>query len=83
MFADPQVGKRYRQEFYLNEAEDEARVIKSDATVEIKRGHFSAVLQTEDFSRLDPGTREHKFYAPGIGMVLEEKVAAGKARWNW
>jgi len=28
------------------------------------------VLQTEDFTRLDPGTQEHKFYAPATHKIL-------------
>jgi hypothetical protein len=32
---------------------------------------FEDCLQTEDWSGLDPGHRENKFYAPGVGLVLE------------
>jgi hypothetical protein len=28
-------------------------------------------LQTRDFTPLEPDAEEHKFYAPGIGMIVE------------
>jgi hypothetical protein len=36
-------------------------------------------LQTRDFTPLEPGVSEHKYYAPGIGPVVEERVG-GKER---
>ena len=74
MKADPQVGDRYYQEFLLGEAEDEARVVAVNQTVTVPFGTFNGCLQTEDFTRLEPDAREHKFYCPGIGFVMEEAL---------
>ena len=72
MQANPQVGQRYYQEFYLGEAEDEAIVVSLNASVAVPFGNFNGCLQTEDFTRLEPDEREDKFYCPDVGLVLEE-----------
>ena len=77
MEADPQVGDRYRQEYYEGEAEDEGKVLSLDATVTVPFGDFDGVLQTKDFTRLERGVVEHKFYAKGVGVVQEQKVKGG------
>ncbi len=49
-----------------------------DATVTVPAGTYSNCLKTRDFSPLEPGNFEHKFYAPGIGVVLEVHPESGK-----
>jgi hypothetical protein len=71
MPAHPAVGDAYRQEYLAGEAEDEARVLATGATVRVPYGRFSRLLETKDFSRLEPKADEHKYYAKGIGVVLE------------
>ena len=78
MLARPSVGTTYRQELLLTEAEDAATVLSLDETVSVPLGTFSACLQTEDFTPLEPGHVEHKYYAPGIGLVLEVDVENGE-----
>ncbi|MCA8952118.1 MAG: hypothetical protein KDE27_21590 [Planctomycetes bacterium] len=78
MRAAPQVGETYRQEFLLGEAEDVGRVLALGVTVTVPYGTFTNCLQTEDFTPLEPGVREHKFYAPGIGAVLTINLATGE-----
>jgi hypothetical protein len=41
-------------------------------------GSYSNVLRTEEWSPLEPGIAEHKFYAPGVGLVLETVVEGGE-----
>jgi hypothetical protein len=77
MLADPQVGDAYRQEFYEGEAEDVAKVFALDESVDVPSGTYEEVLVTEDWSLLDPAVVEHKFYAPGIGVVREELIQGG------
>lgn len=38
---------------------------------------YDLVLVTEDWSLLDPDVHERKWYAPGIGVVLEETITGG------
>jgi hypothetical protein len=77
MQAAPQVGQRYYQEFDVGNAEDEAIVLSLNASVEVPFGEFDGCLQTQDFTRLEPDANEHKFYCPGIGLVLEESPGDG------
>ena len=72
MHADPVVGSTYRQEFALDEAEDMGTLLAVGVQVEGPLGPFDGCRQTEDFTPLEPGVSEHKYYAPGIGLVREE-----------
>jgi hypothetical protein len=36
------------------------------------------VLKTEDWNPLEPEVVEHKYYAPGVGLIREEKVAGAE-----
>lgn len=71
MLADPDVGDRYQQEEAPDVAEDVARVLSLEADVSVPYGDFENTLQTLDWSLLEPGTREIKYYARGVGLVLE------------
>ena len=80
MRANPAVGEVYRQEFYVNEAEDMAQVLQLDGTAAVAFGSFDGLLVTQEWTPLEPDVIENKAYAPGIGLVLEEKVAGGEGR---
>jgi hypothetical protein len=67
----PPVGTSYRQEFYEGEAEDIGTILATDEMVDVPWGTFSACLKTADTTPLEPDAYEEKFYAPGIGVVLE------------
>ena len=74
MEANPVVGDNYFQEFAPNsDALDQAEVISLDAVVSIDLGTFTNVLQTLETTELEPDSREFKYYAPGIGLVLVEE----------
>ena len=74
MLADPKVGISYRQEFLEGEAEDEARILKLNARVSTEFGDFEGCLKTKEYTRLSPGEVEHKYYCPGVGLVLVEEL---------
>lgn len=78
MKAAPQEGNIYRQEFFLGEAEDVAKVISTVGTVSVPVGDFNNVVITEDFSPLEPDHVENKYYAPSIGLVLEVDPETGE-----
>jgi len=71
MKGDPDVGDTYHEENAPGVAEDQARVLALHARVTVRGRRFRNCLQTENFTDLEPGVREHKFYAPGVGLVLE------------
>jgi hypothetical protein len=74
MLADPQVGDAYRQEYWKGEAEDLGEVIELGATRSVPAGDFTDVLVTKDWNPLEPEVVEQKSYAPGVGLIFEEKV---------
>jgi hypothetical protein len=81
MKATPKVGDVYRQEFALGVAEDSAEVLSTTATESVPAASCNGTcLETHDFSPLEPDANEQKFYAPGIGDILEIDVAAGGTR---
>lgn len=87
MKANPQAGDIYRQEMALGEAEDIAEVINNTAggmlpgdfceeegetVAEFIAGTCNNdCLVTNEFTPLEPGHAEHKYYAPGVGLILE------------
>jgi hypothetical protein len=71
MPADPKIGETYRQEYYKGEAEDMARALKLNGSVEVPYGSFKNVLVTDEWTPLEKNVAEHKFYAPGVGNVKE------------
>jgi hypothetical protein len=80
MKAHPRVGDTYRQEFSAGVAEDRATVLSRDANATVPYGSFHHVLRTRDFTALEPGVVENKFYARGVGSVLEKLVRGGHER---
>ncbi|MFH0983345.1 MAG: hypothetical protein V2A79_17640 [Planctomycetota bacterium] len=77
MPAQPQVDDLYRQEFFLGEAEDLAEVLSRTESVTVPFGVFANCLETKDFSPLEPGAIEHKYYASGVGQLLTVDVGTG------
>lgn len=80
MEANPKLGDAYRQEYYFNEAEDMAEVVGLGESVAIEYGKFGEVLVIKEWTPLEPGVAEHKYYVPGLGMVMEEIVEGGEGR---
>lgn len=80
MLADPQVGDAYRQEFYEDEAEDMAEVRQTDASETVPAGTFQDLVVIQEWNPLEPDVIEDKYYAPGVGVVLEVKVEGGDGR---
>lgn len=78
MPARPRPGTAYRQEFALGEAEDLARVESLGEHVDVPYGAFRKTLKTLEFTPLEPGARENKYYAPGVGLVLAVNRETGE-----
>ena len=78
MKGDPAVGDIYRQEFLLREAEDIGEVLSLSEAVTVPAGSFTGCLQTKDYTPIEPEVFEHKFYAPGVGLVLEVNPETGE-----
>lgn len=87
MEAKPQVGDSYRQEYLKGQAEDVAEVVMLGASasglndsVSTPQGSFENVVVTKDWSPLEPGLLEHKYYASGTGLIGEVDVLGGSDR---
>lgn len=79
VLAFPATGDAYRQEFLLGEAEDVVEVISTTGSAFVPAASCDGTcLVTRDFSPLDPGSEENKFYAPGVGLVLEVDLETGE-----
>ena len=74
MQVHPKVGQTYRQEYYKGHAEDMARVIDLNGSAKVPYGSFNRVLVTKEWSPLEPGVAEHKYYAAGVGDIKEVTV---------
>jgi hypothetical protein len=78
MEATPRVGDTYQQENAPPVAEDMATVLSLTASVRTPFGQFFGnVLETKEFSPLEPGVVDHKFYEPGIGLLKDDVVRGG------
>jgi hypothetical protein len=74
MQAHPQVGRRFRQEWYQGQAEDTFKVIDRSAAVTVPHGSFRHALRTEEINALEPNVLDNKYYVKGIGEVAELSV---------
>jgi hypothetical protein len=71
MEASPKVGDQYLQENAPGVAQDHAAVDSLNAHANVPFGNFNHVLETIETTPFDPTTIDHKFYATGVGEVLE------------
>src|SRR5437763_2300113 len=72
--AHPRVGQGGRQEYYKGEAEDHYRVKSVTTRVRTPGASSERAVLTEEWTPLEPGVLDHKYYVRGIGTVLEKSV---------
>lgn len=75
MRADPEPGDAYFQEFYPGVAVDQGEVVATGLSVDTGYGAFDDVIKIRDTSSLEPGVGAFKYFAAGVGQVLEEEFA--------
>jgi hypothetical protein len=49
-------------------------------TVNVPFGSFKDCLETEEFTPLEPGAIDHKFYARGVGFIQSVALRGGQER---
>jgi len=76
----PRVGRLYWQEYYAGHAEDQGKVLAKSNRVVVPAGRYRHALLTSDTTPLEPAVQEFKFYAPGVGVVLEVNVSPEQGR---
>jgi hypothetical protein len=67
----PLLGARYQQEVAPKVAMDRAEVVAVDVAVKTPAGEFKNCLKLLETTPLEPGPKEHKVYAPGVGLAEE------------
>lgn len=93
MPAFPSLGHTYRQEFVLGKSEDAAQVIATSVSsilesdfceeneLEIRHAVENLCegdcIVTKEFTPVEPEVTEHKYYAPGYGLILETDLEGG------
>jgi hypothetical protein len=77
MKAHPRVGDSYRQEYLEDEAEDRAQVLSLNESITVPYGPYSGCLKTKEWTRLEPGISENKYYAATVGMLKSVMVEGG------
>ena len=82
MEAHPKRGDAYQQEFAGNTASDRAKVLSIRQTTTVPFGSFTRVLQTREFTPLEPGVVEQKFFAKGIGFLRSVMVKGGTEEFH-
>jgi hypothetical protein len=86
MMAEPLKGDFYQQEFDEDNAEDWGKVLNF-VPVEYAGGDYENCLETKEWSPLEHGAIEHKYYCQeadgGRGALVQvEAVSGGKTEWT-
>lgn len=73
-------GLSYEQEYYEDEAEDMGKVKRLNANVTLEMentlaaSEYTGCLKTKEWSPVEPGAVEFKYYCPYAGLVLIEEL---------
>jgi len=67
----PLVGAKHYQEIAPGAAMDRAEIVSVSETVKTPAGEFKNCLKVEETTPLEPGEKEYKYYAPGIGLIQD------------
>jgi len=78
MLADPKKGDRYQQELAPGVAEDMAQVLGFEESLCVRYGCFEDVLVTKEWTPLERGVVEKKYYANGVGFIFGVMVKGGE-----
>jgi hypothetical protein len=74
MAGNPKVGMKYYQEIAPEVEMDRTEVVSLDETCETHAGTFSKCLKAKVGSAMEPLVTEYKYYAPGIGLVMDQDL---------
>mgnify|MGYP001568686987 CR=1 FL=1 len=78
MKAAPVVGETYRQEFAFGEAEDVGEVMSITGAATVPAAACTnTCLITRDFTPVEPGHEENKYFLAGIGEILSINLETG------
>jgi len=67
----PQAGQKYYQELAPGVGMDRFEIIALDENVTTSAGSFDHCVHVLETSALEKGLKDHKWYAPGVGLVKD------------
>ena len=67
----PAVGRAFYQEIAPKVAMDRAKVVSLSQRVKTPEGTFNDCLKIEETTPLEPGVKEYKYYASGVGLIQD------------
>ena len=67
----PLLGARCYQEMAPAVAMDRIEIVSDAETLKTPAGEFHGCLKTEETTPLEPGVKDYKVYARGIGMIQD------------
>ena len=70
----PVMHQKYHQEVAPGVAMDRAEIIRVTDSVKAPAGVFTNCVKTEETTPLEPGVKEYKLYAKGVGVVQDGDV---------
>lgn len=76
----PHLGRRFRQEWYPGQAEDQYTAVAREVFASEPVGMFRHALRTRETSRLEPGVVDAKLYVRGLGELRERAVQGDQER---
>jgi hypothetical protein len=77
MPAHPRPGQTGRQESLAGQAEDHFRVLGLDASAHSPAVSSTHALLIREWTPLEPGVVDHRWYVKGVGTVREQTVRGG------
>jgi hypothetical protein len=77
---DPKRGQTARQEYFKGHAEDHFKVLDTSARVKSPVVSSRHAVRTKEWTPLEPGIVENKYYVRGYGDVKERTIKGGKER---
>ena len=57
---------------------DRVENVSTTVTKKTPAGEFGNCLKTEETTPLEPGTKEYKLYAPGVGLIADGPLLLAK-----
>ena len=75
MPGEPSVGAKHYQEIAPDVAMDRAEIVSNAETIQVPAGALDRVLKVRETSPLEQSSGGDKYYAPGIGLVVDGGLA--------
>jgi hypothetical protein len=80
MPARPRIGAGYAQEHFPGVAEDHFTIAGFGIHVHVAAGRFGDAMLTLEYTPVEPGVVDAKYYVKGMGVVLETTLVGPRER---